>query len=80
MPEKRTDIKHGTIRTDFHGLIELLAKNLYPQEDMFIRELMQNAHDAIVKRHAFEAAPADALILWLTARPEPWSFATMAQA
>lgn len=58
MAEEQTSIKHGTIRTDFHGLIELLAKNLYPQEDMFIRELVQNAHDAIVKRHAFEAAPA----------------------
>jgi molecular chaperone HtpG len=58
MAEERVNIKHGTIRTDFHGLIELLAKNLYPQEDMFIRELVQNAHDAIVKRHAFEAAPA----------------------
>ena len=31
MVEERANIKHGTIRTDFHGLIELLAKNLYPQ-------------------------------------------------
>jgi molecular chaperone HtpG len=80
MAEEQASIKHGTIRTDFHGLIELLAKNLYPREDVFIRELVQNAHDAIVKRHAFEAHLPDALILRLTARPAPWSFATMAPA
>ena len=34
MAEKQANTKHGNIQTDFHGLIELLAKNLYPQEDM----------------------------------------------
>jgi molecular chaperone HtpG len=53
-PTKRT----GTIQTDFRGLIQLLAKNLYPQEDMFIRELIQNAHDSIVARQARGNAPA----------------------
>jgi molecular chaperone HtpG len=49
--------KSGKIKTDFKGLIELLAKNLYPQEDMFIRELIQNAHDSIVKRETIETEP-----------------------
>lgn len=35
------------IQTNFQGLVRLLAKNLYPEPDVFIRELIQNAHDAI---------------------------------
>ena len=58
MAETHTGIKTGTIQTDFHGLIELLAKNLYPEEDMFIRELVQNAHDSIQMRQTLEEAPA----------------------
>jgi molecular chaperone HtpG len=35
------------IQTNFQGLVRLLAKNLYPEPDVFIRELVQNGHDAI---------------------------------
>jgi len=35
------------MKTNFKGLIQLLARNLYPEPDVFIRELIQNAHDAI---------------------------------
>ena len=35
------------IQTNFQGLVRLLAKNLYPEPDVFIRELIQNGHDAI---------------------------------
>ncbi len=42
----------GTMKTDFKGLVRLLAKNLYPEPDVFIRELIQNAHDSIVLRRA----------------------------
>ena len=58
MAETHTGKKTGKIKTDFHGLIELLAKNLYPEEDMFIRELIQNAHDSIQMRQMLEEAPA----------------------
>ena len=34
------------IKIDLQGLIRLLAKNLYSQADVFVRELIQNAHDA----------------------------------
>lgn len=51
-------MRKGVIQTDFHGLIQLLAKNLYPQEDMFIRELIQNAHDSIVKHHVLGGTAA----------------------
>jgi HSP90 family molecular chaperone len=50
MPESRVRKKKGVIKTDFKGLIELLAKNLYRQEDVFVRELIENAHDAVIKR------------------------------
>ena len=58
MTETHTRKKTGTIQTDFHGLIGFLAKNLYPEEDMFIRELVQNAHDSILVRQTLEEAPA----------------------
>ena len=35
---------------DFDGLIQLLAGHLYNEKKVFIRELIQNAHDAIVRR------------------------------
>ena len=40
--------------TDFEGLISLLAKHLYSEPDIFLRELIQNAHDAIVMRQAVD--------------------------
>lgn len=35
---------------DFDGLIQLLAGHLYSEKKVFIRELIQNGHDAIVRR------------------------------
>ena len=35
---------------DFDGLIQLLAQNLYSEKHVFIRELIQNSHDAIIRR------------------------------
>src|SRR5690349_16876269 len=37
---------------DFDGLIQLLAGHLYSEKRVFIRELIQNAHDAIQRRAA----------------------------
>lgn len=42
------------MKFDFDGLIQLLAKNLYSEKHVFIRELIQNAHDAIIRRRAQE--------------------------
>jgi molecular chaperone HtpG len=39
---------------DFDGLIQLLANNLYSQKSVFLRELIQNAHDSIIRRRARE--------------------------
>src|SRR5262245_22353540 len=42
----------GKMRTSFQGLVKLLAKSLYSEPDVFIRELVQNSHDAIKLRRA----------------------------
>ncbi len=39
-----------TIQIELEGLIKLLAQNLYANPDVFLREMVQNAHDAIIKR------------------------------
>lgn len=43
------------MRTSFQGLVRLLAKSLYPEPDVFIRELLQNAHDSIQLRRIEDA-------------------------
>ncbi len=37
---------------DFDGLIQLLAGHLYTEKKVFIRELIQNAHDSVQRRAA----------------------------
>jgi molecular chaperone HtpG len=39
---------------DFDGLIQLLAHHLYSEKKVFIRELIQNAHDSIQRRKAVD--------------------------
>src|SRR5271155_3192201 len=39
---------------EWGGLIRLLAQNLYSEKRIFIRELIQNSHDAILRRRAAE--------------------------
>ncbi|MBK8182991.1 MAG: ATP-binding protein [Candidatus Competibacteraceae bacterium] len=46
------------MRTSFQGLVRLLAKSLYPESDVFIRELLQNAHDSIQLRQVHQPEPA----------------------
>lgn len=38
--------------TNFNGLIHLLADGLYSTSDIFVRELIQNGHDGIIRRQA----------------------------
>ena len=38
------------METNFDGLIKLLAEHLYSEPDVFVRELVQNASDSIVRR------------------------------
>lgn len=39
---------------DLQGLIKLLARNLYAEADVFVREMLQNAHDSIKKRQTLQ--------------------------
>lgn len=43
-----------TIKANFEGLIRLLADGLYSTSDIFVRELIQNGHDSIVRRQALK--------------------------
>lgn len=38
------------MQTNFNGLIQLLADGLYSTSDIFVRELVQNGHDSIIRR------------------------------
>lgn len=44
------------IKFEIEGLITLLAQNLYADPDVFLREMIQNAHDSILKRAALSKA------------------------
>lgn len=50
-----------TFQVDLRGLVDLLSHHLYSSPRVYLRELMQNAVDALTARHALEpAAPGDA--------------------
>jgi molecular chaperone HtpG len=51
-------IEKFKMQTNFDGLIQLLAKHLYSEPDVFVRELIQNSHDAIQRRLLEENAHA----------------------
>ncbi len=43
---------------DLQGLIKLLAKNLYAEADVFVREMLQNAHDSGKRRRELQGEGA----------------------
>jgi molecular chaperone HtpG len=55
------------IRSDLDRLVRLLARSLYASPDAFVRELIQNASDAIVRRQ--ERDPSHAGRIELELRP-----------
>jgi molecular chaperone HtpG len=51
-----------TFQVDLRGLVDLLSHHLYSSPRVYLRELMQNAVDALTARHGLEsAAPVGAL-------------------
>ena len=42
--------EESTFQIQLEGLIQLLAQNLYADPDVFLREMIQNAHDSIRRR------------------------------
>ncbi|CAM5645614.1 Heat shock protein 90 OS=Streptomyces viridochromogenes OX=1938 GN=ACM01_20385 PE=3 SV=1 [Streptomyces viridochromogenes] len=56
LPENTAD---RTFQVDLRGLVDLLSHHLYSSPRVYLRELMQNAVDALTARHTLEpAAPA----------------------
>ncbi|MEV5604731.1 HSP90 family protein [Streptomyces sp. NPDC052299] len=50
-----------TFQVDLRGLVDLLSHHLYSSPRVYLRELLQNAVDALTARHTLEPdAPADA--------------------
>jgi molecular chaperone HtpG len=45
-------------QSEFQGLIKLLAKNLYAEADVFVREMLQNAHDSVKRRRELQGEGA----------------------
>ena len=48
-------VEERTFQIHLEGLIRLLAQNLYADPDIFLREMIQNAHDSIARRGALAA-------------------------
>jgi molecular chaperone HtpG len=53
MKEKSSKLE---FRLEAAGLIKLLAQNLYPDPDVFLREIIQNALDSLIRRQASDEA------------------------
>jgi molecular chaperone HtpG len=48
-------VEERTFQIHLEGLIRLLAQNLYADPDIFLREMIQNAHDSISRRSVLAA-------------------------
>lgn len=62
------------MRASFQGLVQVLAKSLYPEPDVFIRELLQNAHDSIQLRRVTAGEPAGEIHIEVDDRARTLSF------
>lgn len=62
------------MRTSFQGLVRLLAKSLYPEPDVFVRELLQNAHDSIQLRRVHDPEAAGEIRIDVDERARTLSF------
>ncbi len=60
-------VTRHTVKIDLPGLIHLLAKSLYAESDVFIREMIQNAHDSIQRRIEAQGDHAPAGIIRIIA-------------
>ncbi|MDH6194437.1 molecular chaperone HtpG [Mycobacterium frederiksbergense] len=55
-------LQQQNFRVDLGGVITLLSKNLYSSPGVYVRELIQNAMDAITARDALGGSPAPRII------------------
>src|SRR3954469_19143380 len=62
MTQEKTDTEH-TFQVDLRGVVDLLSRHLYSSPRVYVRELLQNAADAITARRAADPeAPATVTI------------------
>ena len=54
LPQTGNASQTSEFQIDLQGLIKLLAKNLYAEADVFVREMLQNAHDSIKRRREWQ--------------------------
>src|SRR4051812_7422361 len=54
MTQEKTDTEH-TFQVDLRGVVDLLSHHLYASPRVYVRELLQNATDAITARRAVDA-------------------------
>jgi molecular chaperone HtpG len=62
------------MRASFQGLVRVLANSLYPEPDVFVRELLQNAHDSIQLRRVNHAEWAGEIRIDVDERARTLSF------
>ncbi len=53
-------VEQHTFQIELDGLISLLAQNLYAEPDVFLREMLQNAHDSVTRRATLAAERGEA--------------------
>ncbi|MDJ0715990.1 MAG: ATP-binding protein [Prochloraceae cyanobacterium] len=53
-----SELRTAEFQIDLQGLIKLLAQNLYAESDVFVREMLQNAHDSIKLRKELQSEKA----------------------
>ena len=53
-----SELHTAEFQIDLQGLIKLLAQNLYAESDVFVREMLQNAHDSIKRRKELQSEKA----------------------
>ena len=56
--QQRSAQQRSEFQIDLQGLIKLLAKNLYAEADVFVREMLQNAHDSAKRRRELQGEGA----------------------
>lgn len=61
--EKKNEEQNYSFQVDLRGIIRLLSENLYSSADVFLRELLQNAVDAMEARKGVETDFSDGRIL-----------------
>jgi molecular chaperone HtpG len=64
-------------QVNLRGVVELLAKHLYSKPELFLRELLQNAVDAVSARKALEPAYTGNILIEVNQRPGGHAALTM---